>query len=337
MVNIEQSLDCDPQGGHVSKKRVKRFSEELQEGECVHFALSISWLKKNGEKKAPTRQGSVLFTDRRVLTLLRPLRGSNEKDSISYRDIGGAKLKTGLTAKKVVLNCRSGELVLDITNPGKSECKDAVQFVNNLVSGKDSREGISDKSKSFGDHSPVGDYVTQKQVDKIKDVLDADENVHYITEGSTIDVEGSQAGNSIWGNDRSRKSGTKGWVRAAYTQKRVVIKIPQWLGSDERTIPYRNITSVDLDTGLVNKRVTLQTAGQTYHIEAQDPGKSECREVVKFVRDKLRDSQTNNGNNSNESENDPLEQLEKLKELHEKGVVSDQEFSQKKERLLDKI
>ena len=178
--------------------------------------------------------------------------------------------------------------------------------------------------------------MTKKQVNKVDDVLDEDENVHYITEGTTVDVEGSQAGSSLFGDDRSRKSGTKGWVRAAYTQKRVVIKIPQWMGSDERTIPYRNITSVDLDTGLVNKRVTLQTAGQTYHIEAQEPGKSECREVVKFVRNKIRDSQTSS-NQTEKKEDDPLDQLDKLKDLHEKGAISEEEFEEKKEDLLDKI
>jgi hypothetical protein len=333
---VERSLDCDPQGDHVSKKRVKRFSEDLEEGETVHFVLSLNELKKDGEKKNTSRQDLALFTDRRVLILVRPLMGSNERDEISYDDISGAELKTGLTAKKVVLTHESGEVIFKVASPGKSECKDAVQFVNNVVSGKDHNEDISGKSKSFGDHSPVGDYVTEKRVNKLGDVLDADENVHYLTRGTTVDVEGSSAGKSLFGDDRSRKSGTKGYVRAAYTQKRVVIKIPQWMGSDERTIPYRNITSVDLDTGLVNKRVSLQTAGQTYHIETQEPGKSECREIVKFVRDKIRDSQTSS-NQTEKSEEDPLDQLDKLKDLHEKGAISDEEFEGKKEDLLDKI
>jgi hypothetical protein len=336
MGDIQNSLNCDPKGSYVSKKRVEKFSEELEDGEPTHFILALNWLEKDGEKKNTSRKDLVLFTDRRVLTLVRPLTGSNHRDEINYEEIKDANLETGLTAKKVVLNLDSGKAVFKVQEPGKSECKDAVQFLNNVIEGKVHTESISDHSKSVGDHSPVGDYVTEKRIAKVEGILDNDENVHYITRGSTVDVEGSQAGGSLFGDDRSRKSGTKGYVRAAYTQKRVVIKIPQWLGTDERTVPYHNITSVDLDTGLVNKRVTLQTPGQTYHIEAQEPGKDECREVIKFVRDKIRDSQTSS-DKTEKKEDDPLDQLDKLKDLHEKGAISEEEFEEKKEDLLDKI
>ena len=114
------------------------------------------------------------------------------------------------------------------------------------------------------------------------------------------------------------------------------MKIPQLLGSDERTIPYENITSVDLDTGLVKKRLTLQTAGSTYHIEADLPGKSECREAVRFIREKM--SEANQPQVvETDSEPDPTEQLQRLRDLHESGTISDDEFEEKKQTLLDKI
>lgn len=181
-----------------------------------------------------------------------------------------------------------------------------------------------------------GEYVTPEHIEKIKDVLDENEKVHYLTRGSTVDVEGSSAGTSLFGDNRSRKSGTRGYVRAAITDGRVVVKIPQWLGSDERSIPYQNITSVDLDTGFVTKRLTLQTPGQTYHIEAHEPDKSEIREVVKFIRDKVTSSQQESGTSSG-AEPDPTEQLRNIKELHEEGVLSDAEFESKKQTLLDRI
>lgn len=185
---------------------------------------------------------------------------------------------------------------------------------------------------------PLGNYVTEERFDKINDILDPDEVVHYITRGTTVDVEGSGAGTSLFGDDRSRKSGTSGYVRAVMTDKRVAIKVPQVLGDDERSIPYDSITSVDLDTGLTFKRMTLQTPGSTYHIEAQEPGKEEVREVVSFIRDERRKAnQTEVVSTEDSSEPDPLEQLDKLKELHEKGAVSDNEFEEKKSDLLDKI
>ena len=184
------------------------------------------------------------------------------------------------------------------------------------------------------DYEPEGEYVTKKRVGKVEDVLDDDEQVMYLTRGSTIDVEGGGSNKSLFDDDRSRKSGTRGWVRAAFTQKRVVVKVPQWLGSDERSIPYSNITSVDLDTGWVKKRITLQTPGPTYHIEADEPGKGECRAAVRFIREKMTEA---NQLMSVESEPDPMEQLERLKSLHDDGVVTDDEFEEKKQALLDKI
>lgn len=181
--------------------------------------------------------------------------------------------------------------------------------------------------------SPQGDYVTPARVAKITDVLDDNEDVHYLTRGSTVDVQEGGDNSSLFGDDRSRKSGTKGWVRAAFTDKRIVVKIPQMLGSDERSIPYQHITSVDLDTGMVKKRITLQTKGATYHIEADQPSKDEVRDATRFVRERLGQPNTP----ATEDSTDPLDQVEKLKDLHESGAISDEEFESKKSDLLDQL
>jgi hypothetical protein len=205
-------------------------------------------------------------------------------------------------------------------------------------------EDLSKFSRSEPENEPPaesvedrGDYVTEERIDKIESLLDEGEYVHYITRGSTVDVEGSSAGNSLFGDDRSRKSGTRGWVRAAITDKRVAVKIPQWLGNDQRSIPYDSITSVDLDTGWVNKRISLQTAGQTYHIEVHDPGKEQTREAVAFIRKMISESKQPQIIQQEATEPDPTEQLKNLKELHEDGVLSDREFEQKRQSLLNEI
>lgn len=182
-----------------------------------------------------------------------------------------------------------------------------------------------------------GGYVNSERVEKIKSVLDKHEKVHYLTRGSTVDVEGSSAGTSLFGDDRSRKSGTRGYVRAAFSNKRVVVHVPQLLGDDERSIPYSNITSVDLDTGLVNKRISLQTPGQTYHIEAHEPDKEEVRNTTKFIRNKINKNKEQNVVVKGNTEPDPTEQIKKIKELHDQGVLTDEEFEQKKQSLLDKL
>lgn len=200
--------------------------------------------------------------------------------------------------------------------------------------------GPDDVDESTLDCEPQGKSVTEKRAGKIVDILDDDEVIHYIaTEaGGGIDVEGSKAGHSLLGDDRSRKQGTTGYVRTVATNKRVAIKIPQFTGNDERSVPYDSITSVDLDTGLVRKRLTLQTPGQTYHIGAGSTEKDELREMAKFIRQKISETKQPSTPQAEPAEQEsPVDQLEKLSDLHEKGVLTDDEFQDKKEELLDKI
>jgi hypothetical protein len=194
---------------------------------------------------------------------------------------------------------------------------------------------VNQSVKKHLDCEPQGGWVNQDRIEKIADLLDDDETVHYMWRGGTIDVEGSSAGESIFGNDRDRKSSIKG-IFTGVTSKRIVIAIPQVLGDDERHIPYHSVTSVDLDTGLVNRRISIQTKGQTYHIQAQGPEKDELRAGMKFIREKV--EETNQPQQvQSVNEPDPTEQLKNIKELHKDGVLSDEEFEQKKQSLLDKL
>lgn len=87
------------------------------------------------------------------------------------------------------------------------------------------------------DCEPQGEWVDEKMLSKVVHLLDEGETVHYMWRGGTLDTEGSGAGESIYGNDRGRKSSLKG-IFTAVTSKRVAIAIPQYLGDDERHIPY---------------------------------------------------------------------------------------------------
>jgi|GEM_PF-7062942 len=195
--------------------------------------------------------------------------------------------------------------------------------------------GLKPAKETHLDCNPQGDWVTPERLEKVIELLDDEETVHYMWRGGTIDVEGSGAGESIFGNDRDRKSSFKG-IYTAVTNKRIVIAVPQVLGDDERHIPYRSVTSVDLDTGVLSRRVSLQTKGQTYHIQAQGPSKDEIRSAMKFIREKVEElHQTQQVVNTNEP--DPTVQLQNLKQLHDEGVVSDEEFEKKKANLLEKI
>lgn len=151
---------------------------------------------------------------------------------------------------------------------------------------------------------------------------------HKILNLYFIARECSKKGESIFGNDRSRKSSFKG-IFTAVTNTRIAIAIPQYLGDDERHIPYHSVTSVDLDTGLAFRRISVQTKGQTYHIQANGPSKDELREAVKFIRKMVKDTHQSQ-QAPRTSEFDPTEQLRNLKGLHDDEILTKKEFEQKK-------
>lgn len=339
----------------------KPLVEYLDPEEQPHFVLAarnktISTTGR-GAPSAPTRNGTGMtmhmITDERWLTVAANDNG-DRTFSVPLSEINGVSVtKGGAGSHEVRFSTDTYKVDVPVGNMYDDDDIDAVhswlvQHTNaDGVGVKDPSAGTNetaDRSAASGDSvgstvhmdaEPQGDWVTRERIDKMGDTLDADENVHYMFKGGTLDVEGSTSGESLWGNDRDRKSSLKG-VFTAVTDKRVVINIPQFLGDDERHIPYSSIVSCDLDTGLVNRRVSLQTKGPTYHIQANGPDKDELRTALRFIRDKAEESDkvvVEGGG----SEPDPTEQLKNIKELHDAGVLSDEEFEEKKQDLLDKI
>lgn len=183
------------------------------------------------------------------------------------------------------------------------------------------------------DYEPKGDYVTAERVSKMEDVLDPDEEVEYVVEGKNIQEKGE--GRGLMGADVDTKTSVLSSVLTGATNKRLVSKIPQMLGDDEQTIPYNRIEGVDLDTGLVKKKLTVKTSGSAYEIHVADPGEDEVREMARFIREKMKESQQTTAQPS--SEPDPTEQLKNLRELHEQGALTEEEFEEKKDDLLEKM
>lgn len=60
----------------------------------------------------------------------------------------------------------------------------------------------------------------------IMDLLDTDEEPHYLLLGLSVDVQGGGDSNAITGNDRSTKMGTTGKVTTVLTDKRIIVYIP---------------------------------------------------------------------------------------------------------------
>jgi hypothetical protein len=370
-----ESLVNSANGDSVTEGRLTETSPSLIGKDLMATEPVMNYLETNeqphyflfNDTKGITKNGSTagggssdasyrslcVVTDQRLLFFAAGSRG----ESLPIGAITDVNTGTGHMKHRLTVGTLDNEYTFYINNTINGEevkeCGEYIEIrareIDSDASDSSVIDGLSslwdaklDQSPSADDAlsaDPQGSYVTRDRYEKIKGILDPEEQVHFITRGSTVDVEGSSAGSSLFGDNRSRKSGTRGYVRAVITDKRVAVKIPQMLGTDERSVSYNSITSVDLDTGLVNKRLTLQTPGQTYHIEAHEPGKDEVRRAIRFIRQKV--EKTNQPDviqqQSDESEPDALEKLEKLKELNDSGAISDEEFDDKKQELLDEI
>jgi len=161
------------------------------------------------------------------------------------------------------------------------------------------------------------------------DYLDSDEQPHYVIKGGTIDVEGGGDSSSLFGDDRSRKVSLIDGCYTVVTDKRVYCIVQQVTGNDERNIDYNAVTGVDLDTGVVNNRLTIHTKGRTYHFSGFHTSKDECRGAMDYIRQKK-----NSTTNRRFDADDPIERLERLEDLHERGTLSDEEFAEMKSEII---
>jgi len=84
------------------------------------------------------------------------------------------------------------------------------------------------------------------------------------------------------------------------------------------------------------KKIYIQTNSKTYAFEVSDIPEDERDRMAKFIRKKSTEANQSTTTQQNSSD-DPLDKLERLRDLKEDGVITQQEFNEKKEDLLDRI
>lgn len=97
--------------------------------------------------------------------------------------------------------------------------------------------------------------------------------------------------------------------------------------------PLDKISSIQYETGLLLAKVKVHTSGNIATID--NVHKESARKFAEFVRNKL--SQPNESQNQNAPQIDILGQLEKLANLNKNGILTDEEFTEQKKKLLEKL
>jgi len=184
-----------------------------------------------------------------------------------------------------------------------------------------------------------------KEVEKIKDTLMPDEKVLLVVRQSRIAPRGLTRPGTIT---------TPNTIFA--TNRRLIIRNPTMLGlrAGIEDFPYKSITSVKLHKGVFSSEIRLRIPGLTETSRLptllrwgrRDEGeiatlpKDKAEQLVTIIKEGIADrlpGQAPLTSTAQAASVSPLDEIKKLAELRDAGLISEEEFQEKKKKLLEKI
>jgi len=188
----------------------------------------------------------------------------------------------------------------------------------------------ADNIKKENDNKPLNDLkqkiakinpnvIHKREIKELLNILTSNEVVENVVSGYLKEGKGT-TGNGL----------------LVATNYRVIFIDKSMLGFGIKMedFPYKNISSVTLDTGFLKSVIKIICSGNTAEINLI----SGAKEFSEFIRRKTFevDNQTNKEPNFIVEEN-ILEKIEKLAELKEKRILTEEEFIIQKAKLLEKL
>lgn len=161
--------------------------------------------------------------------------------------------------------------------------------------------------------------VNKREVKELLNILTPDENVENITSGFLKEGKGT-TGNGL----------------LVATNFRVIFIDKSMLGFGIKMedFPYKNISSVTLDTGFLKSVIKIICSGNKAEINLVTGAK----EFSEFIRRKTFDfDKISNTQFIVSDKENVIEKIEKLAELKSKGILTEDEFITQKAKLLDKL
>lgn len=153
----------------------------------------------------------------------------------------------------------------------------------------------------------------------------------HLNSGETIQssVFGANEG-KLMGNDITRNG-----IFVA-TETRIVFFAKKLFGYDLESFPFKNISSIEKSKGMMGHTLTIHTSGNDAKMKWINKG--DVNHFTHFVNSKLENpSITNNNNSAQQFSDDIPSQIKKLSELRDSGILTEEEFSNKKNELLSKM
>lgn len=173
-----------------------------------------------------------------------------------------------------------------------------------------------------------------EEVKKIQGQLETDEKVLLVARQSRFRPGGSTiTPNIIFATDR-----------------KLIIRNPTMLGLREsvEVIPYSEITAIEFQRGVFSSEVRVTAPGltsamgrffQVRHGIAGIPAipEEKAKKLVEIVREGMKRAKAAKAMPQVVLTSTPLDELKKLKELLDLGVITKEEFEEKKKKILEKL
>jgi len=347
--------------GNVKKKHLTKDSgmvftylydgpliEHLADGEQPEYVFSheskgYRITAQNGDERTPHHDGSegkryLLVTDQRVLCVAGREDGDEtiEHDYDEIIDIersGGSNVQFRSVDGKTYKFAQNGST--------KQTIDAAIEYISERAAGTepettDEQEAAESESDtetpettatvsglSNIDVDNIRNDDIPALISKIDDSIKPDETVHY-----AYAINAAERGDDHMGGYT-----TGGCLLA--TDRRLTAYIKETIGSSNLSIDYDKIDTVEIEHGMMITKLSVQSTSKTYSFPGFNSiDKSEIHDFADFIRDQASESKTEE---TSASTIDPTEQLKNITELHDQGVLTDEEFEEKKQSLLDKL
>lgn len=190
----------------------------------------------------------------------------------------------------------------------KNEKKNNVSITENVKNNKN--DDIEDIKRQLKECNVTDTFFTKKEIKLLPKALDKDEQIKYATSG-------------YWGNHT---------VLMVCSNKRIIfINKSMIFGSSGSSISLKNINAVSYKTGMVLGQIDITNGADTITVDqvTKDTVKPMV-DAIRCAKEKLEGSKSDTSNTI-----DAAEQIRKFKALMDEGIITEEEFNQKKMQLLD--
>ena len=119
----------------------------------------------------------------------------------------------------------------------------------------------------------------------------------------------------------------------AATSERVLFSGKFLFSTVLKELSYSKLNSISLESGILNSKIKFEYSGGNLEVKAV--GKEGAKEFVEIVQAKINEQAGSPKQEPGQEKDDLFEKLKKLGELKELGVLTEEEFLQQKQKLLN--